>query len=132
MRYKLTFLYDGDCPLCRRETNFIKRKDFNKTILFVDITSKDFIPEKFQNISYLEAMNNLHGILDNGKVIKGLDVLANAYELVGLGWIYSPLRIPLFSNLLRFIYKYWAKNRLSITGRSNSEILCSDKCIEFK
>ena len=27
MQNKLTFLYDGACPLCRRETNFLKGKD---------------------------------------------------------------------------------------------------------
>ena len=132
MRSKLTFLYDGDCPLCRRETNFLKQKDQLKKISFVDISKKEFISGKFQDITYIEAMKNLHGILENGEIIKGLDVLSYAYELIGLGWVYSPLKIPFFSNLLRFIYKYWAQNRLVITGRSDVEISCSGKCVELK
>ena len=56
MFYKLTFLYDGDCPLCIRETNFLKSKDTKKIINFVDI-SKNYVPEDFKNISYSKKPN---------------------------------------------------------------------------
>ena len=127
MNYKLTFLYDGACPLCIRETNFLKKKDTKKVINFVDI-SVNYIPENFKNISYQQAMANLHGILGNGKIIFGVDVLAYSYELVGLGWIYLPTKIPIFSNFIRLLYKYWARYRLRITGRKNLEKTCESKC----
>ena len=132
MNNKLTFLYDGECPFCLRETNFLKKKDNKNSILFIDISKKGFNPIRFQNITYMDAMSNLHGILNNGRIIRGLDVLAYSYELIGLGWIYYPIKIPYLSNLLIFLYKYWAKNRLAITGRSNLETLCSKKCISIK
>ena len=132
MSNSLRFLYDGKCPLCRRETNFLKKKDKLNNILFIDISCKNFNPADHQNITYRQAMNNLHGILSNGRIIKGLDVLSYAYELIGLGWVYSPLKIPYLSNFLRLLYKYWAKYRLLITGRSNSETICSTDCIENK
>ena len=132
MNNKLTFLYDGECPFCLRETNFLKKKDNKNSILFIDISKKGFNPIRFQNITYMDAMSNLHGILNNGRIIKGLDVLAYSYELIGLGWIYYPIKIPYLSNLLIFLYKYWAQNRLAITGRSNLETLCSKKCISIK
>ena len=66
-------------------------------------------------------MSNLHGIIENGEIIRGLDVLAYSYELVGLGWVYYPLKIKLLSPLLRLVYRYWAKYRLQITGRSDIE-----------
>ena len=127
MNSKLTFLYDGDCPLCLRETKFLKRKDTKKVINFVDI-SVNYIPENFKNISYKQAMANLHGILGNGEIIFGVDVLAYSYELVGLGWIYFPTKIPIFSDFIRLLYKYWAKYRLKITGRDNLEKICESKC----
>ena len=132
MNYKLTFLYDGQCPLCLRETRFLKNKDKNKNISFVNINDKEFDSNLFSKISYKDAMENLHGILDSGKIIKGLDVLSYAYNIIGLGWIYSPLRVPYISNFLRLIYKFWAKYRLSITGRSNLEKICSNKCMQIK
>ena len=127
MNYKLTFLFDGACPLCLRETNFLKKKDKTKAINFVDI-SINYLPENFSNISYEQAMENLHGILSSGEIIFGVDVLAYSYELVGLGWIYFPTKIPIISNFIRYLYKYWAKYRLQITGRDNLEKLCESKC----
>ena len=128
MQNKLIFLYDGGCPLCLRETNFLKSKDELNKIDFVDINNVNYNPILFKDISYAEAMSNLHGILENGNIIKGLDVLAYSYELIGLGWVYYPLKIEFFAPVLRLFYKYWAKYRLKITGRSNIEKLCTSEC----
>ena len=130
MQNKLTFLYDGGCPLCRRETDFLKRRDKIGNIRFVDINSDNYDPTNYQNISFEKAMSNLHGILHDGIVIQGLDVLAYAYQLVGLGWVYFPTKIPIISNLLKIFYGFWAKYRLKITGRNTLEILCDSKCKE--
>ena len=128
MQNKLIFLFDGGCPLCVRETNFLKSKDELNKIDFVDINNVDYNPILFKDISYAEAMSNLHGILENGNIIKGLDVLAYSYELIGLGWVYYPLKIEFVAPVLRLFYKYWAKYRLKITGRSNIEKLCTSEC----
>ena len=127
MNPKLTFLYDGSCPLCLRETNFLKKKDTKKLINFVDI-SNNYFPENFKNISYKQARDNLHGILGSGEILFGVDVLAYSYELVGLGWIYFPTKLPILSNFIRFLYKYWAKYRLKLTGRDNLEKICHSNC----
>ena len=128
MKNKLIFLFDGGCPLCLRETNFLKSKDSLKKINFVDINRNDYNPILYKDISYAEAMSNLHGILENGTIIKGLNVLAYSYELVGFGWIYYPLKIKFLAPTLNLIYQYWAKYRLKITGRSNIEKLCTLGC----
>ena len=128
MQNKLIFLFDGGCPLCVRETNFLKSKDELNKIDFVDINNVDYNPILFKDISYAEAMSNLHGILENGNIIKGLDVLAYSYELIGLGWVYYPLKIEFLAPVLRLFYKFWAKYRLKITGRSNIEKLCTSEC----
>ena len=128
MKNKLIFLFDGGCPLCLRETNFLKKKDELNKINFVDINNISYDPTLFKNITYEEAMSNLHGILENGNIIKGLDVLAYSYELIGLGWVYYPLKIEFLAPVLRLFYKYWAKYRLKITGRSNIEKFCTPEC----
>ena len=128
MKNKLTFLFDGVCPLCLRETNFLKKRDISNQIAFIDINSNDYDKRIFNDISYADAMSNLHGIMENGEIIRGLDVLAYSYELVGLGWVYYPLKIKFLSPILRLVYRYWAKYRLQITGRSDIEKLCSSKC----
>ena len=128
MKNRLTFLFDGGCPLCLRETNFLKSRDISNQIRFIDINCEDYNPILFKNISYSEAMSSLHGILENGEIIKGLDVLSFSYELIGLGWVYYPLKIKFLSPFFRLVYRYWAKNRLQITGRSNIDKLCTFKC----
>ena len=128
MKNKLTFLFDGGCPLCLRETIFLKKRDALNQIAFIDINSKDYDRRLFNDISYSEAMSNLHGIMENGEIIRGLDVLAYSYELVGLGWVYYPLKIKFLSPILRLVYRYWAKYRLQITGRSDIEKLCTSQC----
>jgi len=130
MQNKLIFLFDGGCPLCRRETSFLKRKDVLNKINFVDINNDGYNPVLFKDISYKEAMSNLHGILENGDIIKGIEVLAYSYELIGIGWVYYPLKIKFLSPVLRLFYQYWAKYRLKITGRSNIEKLCTTKCAQ--
>ena len=128
MQNKFIFLFDGGCPLCLRETRFLKKKDSSNKINFIDINNDSYNPSLYKDISYVEAMSNLHGILENGDVIKGLDVLAYSYELIGLGWVYYPLKIEFLAPLLRLFYQYWAKYRLKITGRSNIEKLCTSEC----
>ena len=128
MQNKFTFLFDGGCPLCLRETRFLRKKDISNKINFVDINSDNYNPLSYQDISYTEAMSTLHGILENGDIIKGLDVLAYSYELIGLAWVYYPLKIGFISPILRLFYQYWAKYRLKITGRSNISKLCTSEC----
>ena len=128
MQDKFIFLFDGGCPLCLRETRFLKKKDSSNSINFIDVNNDSYNPSLYKDISYVEAMSNLHGILENGDIIKGLDVLAYSYELIGLGWVYYPLKIEFLAPLLRLFYQFWAKYRLKITGRSNIEKFCTSEC----
>ena len=131
MSYKLTFLFDGKCPICLKETNFLKKRDFLENIHFIDISKTEYNPKDYLNISYKEAMDNLHGILESKKIIKGLDVLSYSYELVGLGWVYYPTKLPFISHFFRLLYKFCAKYRLAITGRSKEGKICTTDCIEI-
>ena len=128
MQNKFIFLFDGGCPLCLRETKFLKKKDVSNKINFVDIDSDNYNPVLYQDISYAQAMSNLHGILENGDIIKGLDVLSYSYKLVGLGWVYYPLKIDFLAPVMRLFYQLWARYRLKITSRSNIEKLCTFEC----
>ena len=62
MKIKLTFLFDGGCPLCLRETNFLKNRDISNQIAFIDINSKDYDKRIFNNISYAEACQTCMGL----------------------------------------------------------------------
>ena len=52
-RWQLRMLYDGDCPLCMREVNMLRRRDAEQgRIDFVDIASPDYSPRDNAGITY--------------------------------------------------------------------------------
>ena len=58
MQNKLTFLFDGGCPFCLRETTFLKKKDVLNKIRFVDINSSDYNSNFFKGISFKKTLFN--------------------------------------------------------------------------
>ncbi|BAY20211.1 hypothetical protein NIES21_60810 (plasmid) [Anabaenopsis circularis NIES-21] len=44
--WKIKLLYDGQCPLCLREVNFLKNRDAGRGLVaFVDIAADDYNPQ---------------------------------------------------------------------------------------
>ena len=123
----LTLLYDGACPLCLREVNFLKRRDLHGKLAFVDIDQPAYDPDQWQGISYRSAMARIHAIRADGEILKDVEVFREAYRCVGLGWIYAPTQLPLIGSLIDQIYALWAAQRLRLTGRASLNELCQCK-----
>jgi predicted DCC family thiol-disulfide oxidoreductase YuxK len=127
---ELTLLYDGGCPLCRREVTTLERRDRRlhgdqPRLAFVDIDRPDYNPADHRGITYAEAMGRIHAIESDGTVLRNLAVFRRAYELIGLGWLYAPTRWPLVGALAEAAYGLWARWRLRLTGRPELEALCA-------
>ena len=131
-KIKLTLLFDGECPLCKREVSFLRSKDGSKFISFVDINSPSYKPEFFSDISYRDAMGRIHAIKTSGEVLKDVDVFREAYRIVGLGWIYAPTTLPVLAPVFDQVYKLWASWRLTVTCRPSLDQLCKLKDINAK
>lgn len=112
-------LYDGGCPLCMKEVNFLSRRDTAGRIDMVDIASADYSPAQNAGLSYEEAMGEIHAILPDGSVVTKVEVFRRLYEAVGLGWVYAITRVPLIEKVANALYDVWAKYRLPLTGRSD-------------
>eukprot|EP00242_Pyramimonas_sp_CCMP2087_P008350 CAMPEP_0198211004 /NCGR_PEP_ID=MMETSP1445-20131203/22568_1 /TAXON_ID=36898 /ORGANISM="Pyramimonas sp., Strain CCMP2087" /LENGTH=243 /DNA_ID=CAMNT_0043885181 /DNA_START=128 /DNA_END=859 /DNA_ORIENTATION=- len=122
--WDIRVLYDGDCPLCLKEINFLKtRNEKYSTIDFVDLSAETYSPAENQNISFERGMETIHGILPNGAIITGVTVFRRLYEAVGLGWIYAFLKIPYVGPLADKVYDFWAFYRLPITGRPSLAVV---------
>ncbi|MGP8308639.1 thiol-disulfide oxidoreductase DCC family protein [Vibrio sp. YIC-376] len=124
---KLTIFFDGTCPLCAKEMRALKQQDTHQHIRTVDIYSDDFL--HYPQIDAAHANTILHAIDDNGTLLLGLDVTYRAWQLVGRGWLYAPLRWSLIKPVADWLYLRFANNRYRIsywlTGRSR----CStDQC----
>ncbi len=124
---QLTLLFDGACPLCKREVSFLQSRDRSKCILFVDIDSSNYNPELFGGISYRQAMGRIHAIKSSGEVLKDVQVFREAYRLVGLGWVYAPTTWPILGTFVDEFYKLWARWRLFFTRRPSLDQLCSSR-----
>ena len=116
---ELTILFDGRCPLCRREISFLRSKDKKQQILLIDINSDNYKPELFFGITYREAMKRIHGIKSSGLIVKDINVFREAYELIGFGLIYAPKNWSLIKPIFDWIYIIWARYRPPLKGRKS-------------
>jgi predicted DCC family thiol-disulfide oxidoreductase YuxK len=119
----LTIFIDGACPLCRREANWLRSLDRGRGhLLLVDITSPDFDPIE-HGLTMDHFMAEIHGLLPNGDMIRGMEVFRRAYAAVGLPWLLAPTGWPVVRRLADTAYAWFARNRLRLTGRRDA---CAD------
>ncbi|MFI0435754.1 MAG: DUF2878 family protein [Parachlamydiaceae bacterium] len=118
----VTLLYDGECPICKREICFLQKKDNQTRIKFVDIASKEFSPFDNHNIDYQTAMSQIHAIDGQGNLFIGIPAFATVYARCQLLVMSTFLRIPFMKRILQPLYTLFAKKRLWITGRINPNI----------
>tara|TARA_B100001250_G_scaffold139585_1_gene119540 strand:+ start:537 stop:725 length:189 start_codon:yes stop_codon:yes gene_type:complete len=58
------------------------------------INSPDFSLDLKHGITYKQAMERIHALKSDGSVIKDIKVFQEAYDWIGLGWIYAPNKKP--------------------------------------
>jgi predicted DCC family thiol-disulfide oxidoreductase YuxK len=84
--WKIKLLYDGLCPLCMREVNFLQKRDAGRGIVaFVDIADLDYDPAEHGGVEFAEAMGRIHAVLPDGTVIRDVAVFRRVYEELGMG-----------------------------------------------
>ncbi len=110
-RFKL--LFDGECPLCRREANFLRRRNRHGALAFEDIAAPDF-DATIYHTTREELMGVIHGVFPDGRIVKKLEVFREAYRAVGLGWLLAPTGWPGLRRLADLGYEWFARNRISI------------------
>lgn len=116
--WKIKLLYDGECPLCVREVNFLQKKDAGRGLVaFVDIASHDYNPEANGGVDFETAMGRIHAVLPDGTVIKNVEVFRRVYEVLGMGWVYAVTKLPGIGAIADALYSVWADKRLALTGR---------------
>ena len=126
--WEIKLLYDGECPLCLREVNFLQKRDAGRgKVAFVDIAADDYNPEENAGIDFETAMGRIHGILPDGTVIKNVEVFRRVYEALGMGWVYAITKLPILGAIANFIYGIWADLRLRLTGRPDLDTVIKER-----
>lgn len=127
-QWQIKLLYDGQCPLCVREVNFLQKQDRDRgLVVFVDIADDDYNPAENGGIDFATAMGRIHAVLPDGSVIKNVEVFRQVYNILGIGWIYAATGWPIIGPLVDLLYGIWADWRLTLTGRPNIEILIAER-----
>ncbi|MBW4552631.1 MAG: DUF393 domain-containing protein [Aphanocapsa sp. GSE-SYN-MK-11-07L] len=118
--WKIKLLYDGACPLCLREVNFLQKRDAGRGLIaFVDIADDRYSAAANGNIDFETAMGRIHAILPDGSTLKNVEVFRQVYEILGMGWVYAATRWPIIGPIVDWLYSVWADWRLALTGRSD-------------
>jgi len=115
----LKLLYDGDCPICKREICILQKRGGSDKLKFTDISSNDFSAFENNNIDYNTAMSQIHAIENNGSVLIGIPAFAAVYARCQLLVLSTLMRIPFIKLVLQPFYTLFAKKRLWMTGRKN-------------
>lgn len=100
--------YDGQCPLCRKEIETLKRLE-QGGLGFVDIHHQ---PDDGPLAPGKEALlRRLHLVSRQGQWVTGLDATVRAWSHTPVGWLFRPLAWPLVRPLARRFYERWADRR---------------------
>ncbi len=126
--WRIKLLYDGECPLCLREVNFLQKRDAGRGLVaFVDIADESYKPKDNGNIDFKTAMGRIHAVLPDGTVVKNVEVFRRVYEALGMGWVYAITKLPIVGFVADSLYGIWADWRLKLTGRPDLATIERDR-----
>lgn len=120
MSHVFEVFHDGACPLCRREIAFLQRLDRRQRVLFTDIALPSFDPGPVGR-THAELMARIHGRTSDGSLVEGVEVFRQLYAAVGFGVLVAITRLPPLSWALDAGYRWFARNRLRLTGRCSTD-----------
>ncbi|HEY0708390.1 MAG TPA: DUF393 domain-containing protein [Polyangia bacterium] len=118
--FDVEVFYDGDCPLCRREVGWLRRWDRRGRIRFSDIAAPTFDPA-VTGLPIETLMARIHARTNEGRMVEGVEVFRRLYGAVGFGPLVALTRLPGISHLLDVAYRWFARNRLRLTGRCDDQ-----------
>jgi predicted DCC family thiol-disulfide oxidoreductase YuxK len=110
----IQILYDGDCPICVRKVKFLKHRDKQTRLSFINIREHESETHALKIPSEI-LVKQIHAVLPDGKLISRMDVIRAAYREIGLGWLIAPTGWPLLRPLFDTLYTFVAKHRILIS-----------------
>jgi predicted DCC family thiol-disulfide oxidoreductase YuxK len=114
--------FDGACPLCAKEIDFLRWLDRRNILIFTDIDDPGFNAEVETGRTFQTLMDSIHGRLRDGTIIHGVEVFRQLYGRTALKWAVPLTRLPGITQALDSLYNFFAKHRLRMTGRCTPEL----------
>jgi len=106
----LTVLYDGACPLCRREIDIYRGSTPSEPLVFLDISrAAAVLPE---GVSREQLLTRFHVRHADGRFESGASAfLALWSRLPGWRWLAKLGRIPGMQRVMEFVYRGFLRVR---------------------
>lgn len=107
MNAKPTVLYNGACPLCRREIDHYRRLDRQAggALDFTDISEPGSPPDDL-SLSQDDAKRRLHVVDADGRLLVGVPAFAAIWEsLPRYRWLATISSLPILRPILGWIYE---------------------------
>lgn len=119
--------YDGQCPLCKREIDMIRRKDNRSCLKLTDIAAPDF--QLVEGKDLHELMREIHGRDANGEFVTGVNVFREIYSRLGFGWLVKVSRFVILRHALDVGYCMFAYLRFKhASGRMKRAGIDCQQC----
>lgn len=123
-RWVINLLYDGDCPSCMKQVEFLqKRMDENPQyqglVAFTNLHDPDYDPDLCGGVVFEDGMRHIHAVTRDGEVIAGMDVFRRVYSVVGMQWVYEITTLPLVGEFFDWLYDWFSEYRLRAAGRED-------------
>ena len=119
--------FDGDCPLCKREIDMLRKLDRRGRLRFTDIAAPEFDPDS-TGLSQAELMASIRGRMPSGELVEGVEVFRQLYGAVGFGFLIPLTRLPGIQHTLDAAYGVFARHRLRLTGRGAGGSCVNGSC----
>ena len=124
---QLAIFYDSLCPLCLAEMQQLQSHDVAGRLHFVNLNANDF-ELHYPHIDKQRANRILHGQLNTGEILLGLDVTCRAWSLVGKHKWLAVLRWPIIRYLADGLYLLFARYRYHISYLFTGKSRCTGHC----
>lgn len=124
----MQILVDGQCPLCRKEGEFLRGLDRGRgRIAIIDIAAPGFDAASY-GTTLEAAMGRIHALAPDGRLVTGLEVFRRAYALVcpPLGWLWAVTGWPGVRVFADAAYRWFARNRYRFGGMRACESCATD------
>lgn len=108
----LKLFYDGACPICSKEIKHLTKRSKNDELQFIDIASKEDFDSARGNLSYSQAMSQMHALDAEGNTLVGLDAFAAAYARCHMPFLSTLLNISFLRPIFNPLYRLFAKHRM--------------------
>lgn len=117
---QLKLLYDGQCSICRRAIERLKRQDRANRLVLEDISDPAFDPGRY-GLTQEQVRTAMHAVLPDGRVLRAMDAVRAAYAAVGRGWLLAPTAWPAIRWLADRFYSFFARHRMTFRRRCRSD-----------